>query len=309
MDQGPLVLKEKPIVGISACCMGSPVRYNGKGWNLLESIGREKGDFIWVPVCTEVLSGMGVPRDPIHIAGDSGKDVWEGDARVISRGRRDLTQDILEGCRMGAKVLEKANVKAYVYLDGSPSCGVYRTSLKNKRLGKPPGVFGSYLYDHGYFLIPVLDLQSPLRWWDWKRRLLAYLWLEQASITNKKDIYDVWYRYKFICQELDEPWAREKGHELANLKKDPDEEYIHFFKKEILDLLRRPSKSNKIINSLWKNYSFYRRKTGETIEGILEPDTKRNITTVAKELSMMERAAFDKGVFFGTSPVVYRGNR
>lgn len=309
MDRGPLVFTEKPIIGISACCMGAPVRYNGKGWNLLDSLGREKGDFTWVPICTEVMAGMGVPRDPIHIAGESGKNVWEGTGRILSRGKRDYTADVLEACTFGGNILKKAGAKAYVYLDGSPSCGVYRTSLKNKRLGKPPGVFGSYLFDQGLFLIPVLDLQSPLRWWDWKRRLLAYLWLDQATIENKKDLYDVWYRYKFICQELDEPWAREKGHELANLVGDPDQEVVAFFKKEVMDLLRRPSKTNKIINSLWKNYSFYRRKTGETIDGILEPDSKRNITAVARELSMMERAAFDKEVFFGTSPVIYRGNR
>ncbi|SHE97710.1 DUF523 domain-containing protein [Alkalibacter saccharofermentans] len=307
MDKGPLVISKKPVVGISACCMGSPVRYNGKGWNMLDSIGREKNDFIWCPVCPEVFSGLGVPRDPIHIAGDNGGDVWRGTAKVSNRGRKDVTSEILEGCVTALSILEKSEARAYVYLDGSPSCGVYRTSLKNKRIGKPPGVFGSMLYDKGYFLIPVLDLQSPIRWWDWKRRLLAFLWLEDAAITNKKELYDVWYRYKFICQELDEPWAREKGRELAGLSNGVDEEYISFFKKEILDILRKPSKTNKIVNSLWKNYSYYRRVTHETIEGIYEPDIPRNVTKVAKELGVMERAAYDKGVFFGTSPVIYKG--
>ncbi|MBF7096409.1 DUF523 domain-containing protein [Alkalibacter mobilis] len=306
MDKGPLLYTEKPVLGISACCMGSPVRYNGKGWNMLDNLGRDKSSFIWVPVCPELFSGLGVPRDPIHIAGESGKDVWDGTGRVIGRSRSDVTSDVIEGCNIGAKILEKSKVKAFVYLDGSPSCGVYRTSLKNKRIGKPPGVFGAHLFERGYFLIPVLDLQSPLKWWDCKRRLLAFLWIDSAEIKNKRDIYEVWYRYKFICQELDEPWAREKGNELANLDHDPDEEYIEFFKKEIMDLLRKPSKTNKIINSLWKNYSYYRRKTGETIQGILEPDTKRNITTVARELSLMERASYDKEVFFGTAPVIYR---
>jgi hypothetical protein len=81
---------------------------------------------------------------------------------------------------------------------------------------------------------------------------------------------------------------------------------IRFFKKEVMDLLRRPSKTNRIINSLWKNYSYYRKVTKETIEGIYEPDTRRNVTTIARELGIMERAAYEKGVFFGTSPVIYR---
>ncbi|NTW71445.1 MAG: DUF523 domain-containing protein [Eubacteriaceae bacterium] len=309
MDKGPLILNVKLVIGISACCMGAHVRYNSKGWDMLMNLGREKSEFVWCPVCPEVFSGMGVPRDPIHISGESGKSVWQGEGKIKSRSGKELTENLKTGCQVSLDILKRTGAKAYIYMDGSPTCGVYRTTLKNKRTGKPPGVFGALLHDEGYFLIPATDLQSPVKWWDWKRRLLAFLWLQDAVIINKRELYEVWYKYKFLCQELDEKWAREKGRELAALKNEVDRDYIENFRNEILELLRKPSTLNKIVNRLWKHYSHYRKVTGETIEGISGQDSFRNATTAARELNKIERASEEKGIVFGTSPVILRGNK
>lgn len=57
---------------------------------------------------------------------------------------------------------------------------------------------------------------------------------------------------------------------------------------------------------LWKNYSYYRKARGKTVDGIGSPDFRRNVTTIAKELTLMERTAFAEGLFFASSPVLYR---
>ena len=72
MEKKNVVIHDKITIGISACCMGSPVRYNNKGWDMLATLGREKQDFMWCPVCPETMSGLGVPRDPIHLSGGDG---------------------------------------------------------------------------------------------------------------------------------------------------------------------------------------------------------------------------------------------
>ncbi|MFA6905462.1 MAG: DUF523 domain-containing protein, partial [Sphaerochaeta sp.] len=41
-------------------------------------------------------------------------------------------------------------------------------------------------------------------------------------------------------------------------------------------------------------------------EEINSPDFKRNVTTIAKELSKMERTALEDDFLFGASPVIYR---
>ena len=307
MDKSPVIINDKPMIGISACCMGCPVRYNARSYDMLKHIGREKGDFRWVPVCPECLAGLGVMRDPIHIAGENGTAVWQGTAKVKSRGGRDVTDQMIAGAKAAEDNLKRAGVKAFVYMDGSPSCGVYRTTLRKQSRGRPPGVFGSLLDQGGYFLIPALDLQSPVKWWDWRRRLLAYLWLQDVQLSSRKDVYDVWYRLKFICQEIDDNWARQNGRMLANLDKQAGTEVFEQFRRETANLLRKPSTTPKIKGSLLKNYAHYRKKTGQTVPDIQAPDARRNVTSMARELMIMERASAEAGYFVGTAPVLYSG--
>lgn len=307
--KGPVILEQKPKLGISACSMKCPVRYNAKGFDLLAHLGREKNDFIWTPVCPECQAGLGVMRDPIHLSGGNGTDVWSGEASVKNRFGRDVTEEVKEGSLQSLKVLERAGVKAFVYMDGSPTCGVYRTTLKKQNRGKPPGVFGALLYEKGFFLIPALDMQSPLRWWDWRRRLLAFLWLQDVKIEDRSDLYAIWYRLKFICQELDNVKARQLGHEIAQWTGKLLAEQTESFRSQISDLLRTPSSAARMTNSLWKNYSHYRKVTGLEIPEIKSPDQLRNITTIAREMLLMERAAAETDIVFGTSPVLYSGRK
>ena len=309
MDKKNIVISQRIAIGISACCMGSPVRYNGKGYDMLSLMGREKNDFKWSPVCPECMAGLGVPREPIHLTGGDGNSVWTGEAEVKNRHGRLVTDDVKFGALSCLETLKRADVSAFVYMDGSPSCGVYRTTLKTTRRGHPPGIFGSLLLEQGFFLIPAADMQSPLKWWDWRRRLLAFYWLKNLEISGKAELYDTWAKLKFLFQELDLVWAQGMGRKLAVLDRTPDQDFIKAFKAEALEILRKPSTVKRITNSLWKNYSYYRKTMGKTVEGVNSPEFQRNITSIAKELVTMERKALDDEVMFGTSPVMYREKR
>ena len=309
MEKKNVVIHDKITIGISACCMGSPVRYNNKGWDMLATLGREKQDFMWCPVCPETMSGLGVPRDPIHLSGGDGLMVLNGEARIKNRRGRDVTEEVLLGCGSCMETLKRANATAYIYMDGSPTCGVYRTSLKKQKRGNPPGIFGAMLLDEEMFLIPATDVQSPIKWWDWRRRLLAFHWFRSLPLESKDDLYKAWYVLKFLCQEIDDAFARDLGRKLADLPKTVEEDTIKSIRKEILETLRKPSTVKKITHSLWKNYSYYRKTKGQEVEGINSPDFRRNVTTIAKELLLMERTAFEEEVFFATSPVIYRDKR
>ncbi len=309
MDKKNIVISDRIAIGISACCLGSPVRYNARGYDMLSLMGREKNDFKWCPVCPECMAGLGVPREPIHLTGGDGSSVWSGEAEVKNRHGRPVTDDVKFGALSCLETLKRAGVSAFVYMDGSPSCGVYRTTLKSTRRGHPPGIFGSLMLEQGFFLIPAADMQSPLKWWDWRRRLLAFYWLKNLEISGKTELYDTWAKLKFLFQELDLVWAQATGRKLAALDRAPDEEFIRQFKSEELEILRKPSTVKRITNSLWKNYSHYRKTMGKTVEGVNSPEFQRNITSIAKELVTMERKALDDGVMFGTTPVMYREKR
>lgn len=309
MDKNAVIINQKIVIGISACCMGCPVRYNKKGWDMLEHLGRERNDFKWCPVCPESMAGLGVPREPIHTVGSNGAGVWTGEAYVKNRKGEIVTDMLKEGAKVCMDTLKRAGAIAYVYMEGSPSCGVYRTTLKKQKRGNPPGVFGSILLDNGFFLIPAADLQSPLKWWDWRRRLLAFTWLKGEEINNKDQLYSTWYRLKFLCQEIDNNWSRDMGKKLAKLETKDLEAFSSEFKKDVMDILRIPSTTAKIKNRLWKSYSHFRKTKGKTIPDINSPEFKRNVTTISKELLKLERTAVEDEILLGVSPVIYRDMR
>lgn len=301
-------LSSKVKIGISACTFGCKYRYNSKGWDQLAFIGRDKGSFTWFPVCPEVNAGLGIPRDAIHIAGENGAAVWQGEAKVKSMNGTDITELLMVSSQWCLESLKTAGVHVFVYMEGSPSCGVYRTTLKNRRLGKPPGVFGHLLLKEGFFLIPAQDLSSPIRWWDWRRRMLAFLWLKDQPLDTKQDVYAMWHVLKFLCQEIDEKRSRQIGSALAQLDKNAGKSTDAFepLRTELLDMLRRPSSVSKIKNRLWKHYQHFRKVTGQSIEGILEPTDLRSMTLLAEELLKMELKAMETGVLFGASPISNR---
>ncbi len=299
------ILDDRIHIGISACQFGGRVRYNGKGLDATRFLGRERADFIWHPLCPEVMSGMGVPRNPVSLRSGTGDDFWAGKADVKSRDGETMNEWLRLGCEACLSSLRRSGVMVFVFMEGSPSCGVYRTSLKNKRLGHPPGIFGSLLLREGFFVIPSPDLQSPIRWWDWRRRMFAFVWLSGKAFGAPREIVECWHILKFLCQELERSEADDIGRTIADLKALPASEYPAL-KRRILDLLRMPSDIRNIKQSLWKHYAFLRKKYGLESDLVSMPSDERGVTRVASELLSLEILTSREGRLFGAVPVHYR---
>lgn len=302
------ILSEKIKIGISLCCIGAPVRYNQLGWDMIGHLGREKGDYIFFPVCPECMAGLGVPRDAIRLSGGTGEDVLMGQAKVVS-GKKEITKQLLDGSQVCLDVLKKNDVKVFVYKEGSPSCGVYRTTLRNQSRGKPPGVFGAMVLEEGMFLIPADDLQSPIKWWDWRRRMFAWVWLSEQPLLTRANIIDTWHVLKFLCEEIDRPYTKAMGLKIAQIAKEDVVVFGEQLRSEVMELLRQPVPIQRISNRLWKHYVHYRKKTNQTVDEVNPPTTLRSKTKIAQELLLMERKSFESGVLFGSSPVIYRDKR
>jgi uncharacterized protein YbbK (DUF523 family) len=298
------ILQEKIRVGVSACNAGARVRWNRAGWDRLALLGREKSSFIWTPVCPEVMAGLGVPRQPIRLVSGNGDDFWQKTSQVKNRQGEDVSVPITDGALACLEALKRAGVEAFIFMEGSPSCGVYRTTLKNRRLGKPPGVFGSLLIRENLFLIPALDLESPLKRWDWRRRLHAFCWLKRQQIESKDQLYHLWHDFKFICQEVDDPEARRIGAELAALPRHLEREQIETWRTRTLRLLRRPSTLKRISAVMQKHYAYYRKHLQGGDLPAPEPGMSKH--HYVEELGKMEKRAVMEGVPFAGTPVLFR---
>lgn len=303
------ILEDKIRVGVSSCMYGAKVRWNRMGWDRVGELGREKDSFIWTPVCPEVASGMGVPRVPIRLVGGNGDDFWKGEARIYNRRGQDLSNDLREAMEESITQLKRAGVEAFVFMEGSPTCGVYRTTLKNTRLGKPPGAFGARLLQEDFFLIPAQDLQSPVKWWDWRRRLHAFVWVKRAEITTKQDLYQAWHTMKFLCQEVDRTAADRIGNELAAMPKRLTQQFVETWKSSVLQLLRQPSSLNKIYPMVQKQYAYYRNKLGKPAPKNLPPLDRIRKHAFIDELHELEKEAILNGVETILTPVVFHEKR
>ena len=126
---------------ISACLLGENCKYSGGNNydpNVIAFIqGREV-----IPVCPEVLAGLGIPRIPIEIR----------DGRVIRQDGVDVDDAIREAVEHILRQLKEEPIDCAVLKARSPTCGVrqiYDGSFTGT-LTDGAGVLARALMDAGY---------------------------------------------------------------------------------------------------------------------------------------------------------------
>lgn len=122
----------KPIIAISSCLLGNPVRYDGQDKRhslVLETLGELVE---WLAICPEMDAGLGVPRPPVELV-----QIGSG-IKVLGRDNKDL--DVSADLRSAALRLEALvhsakyndNLCGFIWQSRSPSCGLGSTALKNQ---------------------------------------------------------------------------------------------------------------------------------------------------------------------------------
>lgn len=130
---------------VSACLLGENVKYNG-GNNRHEAVLRYLQGKEYIPVCPEILTGLGAPRTPVELR----------DGRVIAQTGEDFTclyhkgvQDVLD--RLAGEEIAMAILKAK-----SPTCGsngIYDGTFSHTLI-PGQGILAQALAQRG---IPVYD--------------------------------------------------------------------------------------------------------------------------------------------------------
>lgn len=114
-----------PKILISACLLGRPVRYDGKGKLLNDPrIERWKAEGRLVGYCPEQAGGLPTPRPSAEIEGGmNGEDVLAGRARVMEITGGDVTAEFVEGGKKAVTFAREQGCDVALLIDGSPSCG------------------------------------------------------------------------------------------------------------------------------------------------------------------------------------------
>lgn len=99
---------------VSACLLGCPCRYDGRGkaHPEVEKL-RERGHTL-VPVCPEVMGGLPTPRPPAEC---------QPDGRVVNREGIDVTAQYHLGAEAALNIVRKQGCELAILKERSPSCG------------------------------------------------------------------------------------------------------------------------------------------------------------------------------------------
>lgn len=134
---------------ISACLLGENCKYNG-GNNYCPAVMKfAKGREV-IPVCPEVLAGLGTPRTPIEIVNGT---VLDKDGNSVDAALRMAVEQILAQ-------LKDEKIECVILKSRSPTCGVKQVhdGTFSGRLREGMGVLAEALHKAGYRVIDSEDI-------------------------------------------------------------------------------------------------------------------------------------------------------
>ncbi|MDQ0202282.1 2-thiouracil desulfurase family protein [Neobacillus ginsengisoli] len=121
---------------VSSCFAGLDVRYNGTNC-LNDKISKLVEENKAITICPELLGGFSTPREPAEIIGGNGEDVLDGNAKVVDKSGKDVTQLYIKGAYSTLEQAIELNATLVVLKENSPSCGgstIYNGEFTGKKI-------------------------------------------------------------------------------------------------------------------------------------------------------------------------------
>lgn len=229
----------RPKLGISACLLGEPVRYNGghKASRLCLDVLSRYFDF--VPLCPEVAIGLGVPRPTLRLVGD--RD--DPRALIQREGGRDVSEALRDFGRKQASLQQ--DICGYIFMQQSPSCGLQRVKLyRFDGQLRPPGVRGLYAdtFCAARPELPVEEegrLNDPVIRENFLTRVFAYGAWQQlcAQGLTRHAVITFHSRYKYQLMAHNPRQYSALGQRLAKISDQPLEEFAPDYFRDFMQAL------------------------------------------------------------------------
>ena len=144
-------------IGISACLVGAPVRYDGRDKRAVWPSDEFLACFDCVSVCPEVECGFPVPREPLRLEGS-----FEAPRLIGIESRQDWTARLLAWSRRQCDFFAKKSLCGFIFKARSPSCGLAGVELfaaNGTVRGSVSGLFAG-LFCSRFPSIPVVEAES-----------------------------------------------------------------------------------------------------------------------------------------------------
>lgn len=246
-------MEDKIRLGISACLLGAEVRYDG-GHKLDRYLRDVLGSYVeYVPVCPEVEIGLPVPRESLRLVEDESRGV----RLVFSRSGVDMTEPMERWAKQRVMELEAENLDGFVFKSKSPSSGMERVKLYDRKgVPKPVGVgvFARHFMEH----FPLLPVEEEGRLHDARLRenfITAIFVLKRwrqllAEGFSLGRLVDFHARHKLLLLAHSQSHYRQLGKLVANGRQYPPDVLRDSYRSGLMEALRRKTTVKKQINVL-----------------------------------------------------------
>ena len=243
---------EKIKIGISSCLLGEKVRYDG-GHKLDRYITDTLGEYFdWLPVCPEVEYGLSIPRESMHLVGDT-----DNPRLITTRRGIDHTEGMLQWVKSKLKILELVDLYGFIFKSRSPSSGiggvtVYTPSGIPGRKGA--GLFGGAFLQR-FPLVPAIDdgkLHDPKLRENFIERVFVYKRWKELFRNNatRKDIINFHTEHKLLIMSHSTKHLTTLGQLVANSRKYKQEHLLTQYIKLLMEGLQLLANAKKNTNVL-----------------------------------------------------------
>lgn len=249
-------------IGISACLLGENVRWNG-GHKLDRFLADTLGRYVtYVPVCPEAECGLGIPRETMRLVGDV-----ENPRLITTKTGIDHTKRMTDWAQKRLKDLEKENLCSFIFKSDSPSSGMERVKVYNKK-GMPEkkgvGIFARAFMNH----FPRMPVEEEGRLHDPKLRenfietiFTLKHWRDMLeSKPRMKNLVDFHTRHKLLILSHNPAIYSKMGKLVAGASGMTIEQIYDQYEQLLQDALRLKTTTKKNINVLQHIMGYFKNE-------------------------------------------------
>lgn len=239
-------------VGVSACLLGEPVRYDAGHKHDRYVTDVLAAHFEMVSVCPEVEAGMGTPREPVRLVRTGGEVRMRG----VTSGA-DHTDTMRRFARRRIAALSRLGICGYILKKSSPSCGMERVRVYTSA-GMPSdstsGIFAAELLA----ALPHLPVEEEGRLCD---AVLRESFIERVFAHHRvaglfagrwtmKSLVDFHTREKMLLSAHQPAAATALGRIVAGASAMPRSEVAAQYRTAFLAALAKPAVRRRHVNVL-----------------------------------------------------------
>ncbi|WP_017578246.1 DUF1722 domain-containing protein [Nocardiopsis kunsanensis] len=232
------MMEVRPLVGVSSCLLGAPVRHNG-GHSRHRFLTDELDRFVdWLPVCPEAEIGLGTPRPTLRL-----RRLGGGDRTVSNADGTDHTKDLSATADHHLERLREAD--GYVLKNKSPSCGLFALPVADDEGNRVHGGGRGAFADRLTRLLPSLPVEeqgrlmdASLREW-FVERVFAHARLRAlfSEDWRTRDLVEFHTRHKLQLMVHSPEGYRETGRLVARAgsvqRESTEETYTEAFRRTL----------------------------------------------------------------------------